>query len=71
MAGFLDDAEIEIPCDCGRKTKKTIGWIKRHTQFTCDCGTKITLHANQFKGEIAKVERSFADMQRALKKLGK
>ncbi len=72
MAGFLDGAEIEIPCEkCGRKTKKSIGWIKTHGRFTCSCGTEISIDASQFKAEIAKAERSVASLQSALKNLGK
>jgi hypothetical protein len=72
MAGFLDSTEIEIPCEnCSSKTKKSIGWIKSHKEFTCACGTKITLDASQFKSEIAKVEKSFADLQKTLKSFGK
>lgn len=49
MAGFLDDQEIEIPCDCGHKTKKSIRWVKSYSSFVCGCGTKISLDASHFK----------------------
>lgn len=72
MAGFLDSSEIEIPCEkCGHKTKKSIGWIKTHSKFTCACGVEITLDASQLKSEIGKVECSLSGLQDALKKLGK
>ncbi len=72
MPGFLDNEEIEIPCEnCGRKSKKSFGWIKGHTEFSCACGTRIRLQAGQFKSEITKVERSLADLQRSLKNFGK
>ena len=72
MSGFLDSAEIEIPCQkCGSKTKKSIGWVRAHSEFTCACGATTTLDASQFKSEIAKVERSLADLQRTLKQFGK
>ncbi len=72
MAGFLDSAEIEIPCEnCQRKTKKTIVWIKSNKEFTCACGTTIKLEAEQFKREIAKAEKSFSDLQRTIKNLVK
>lgn len=72
MAGILDQAEIEIPCEnCGRKTKKSIGWIKTQSQFTCACGTRINIDASQFKSEMAKVDRSFASLQNTLKKFGR
>lgn len=72
MSGLLDKQEIEIPCDkCGRKTKKSIGWIKTHSEYVCGCGTTIKLDTRQFKSEIAEVERSFANLQRVFKKSGK
>lgn len=72
MPGFLDTTEIEIPCqNCSRKTKKSIGWIKSHNDFTCACGTHITIDASNFKSEIAKAERSFAELQKTLKNFGK
>lgn len=72
MPGFLDNEQIEIPCkNCGRKSKKSIGWIKSHTEFSCACGTRIRLQASQFKSEIAKVERSLGDLERSLKNFGK
>ena len=63
MANHLDSAEIEIPCsNCKRKTKKSISWIKSHSNFTCACGTKINIDARQFKSEIDKVERQLASL---------
>lgn len=70
MTGFFDSTEIEIPCEgCRRKTKKSIGWIKSHNKLTCSCGAEITLDTRQFKGELAKVERSLSSLQRFSKKL--
>ena len=64
MSGVLDHQEIEIACDkCGRKTHKSIGWIKSNRTLLCQCGTLIELDAHQFISEIAKVEA-------ALKSLG-
>lgn len=72
MTSILDDSEIEIPCEnCQRKTKKSIGWIKTHKKFTCACGTEITINASQFKGEIAKIDKSLAALQSSLKNFGK
>ncbi len=72
MSDFLSSAEIDIPCtNCGRKTKKSIGWIKSHSDFICACGTEIHVDANQFKSEIAKVERSLGDLQRTIKGFNK
>lgn len=72
MAGFFDNQEIGIPCSkCGTKTNKSIGWIKGNSKFTCACGTVINLDSDQFRGEIAKVERSISNLQRTLKSFGK
>src|SRR5574343_305616 len=63
-------SQISIPCkSCGRETKKTIGWIKDHTEFTCACGTVIRLDTSQFKADITKVDRALSDFERSLKKL--
>lgn len=72
MADVLDGIEIELPCEnCGRVTKKTIGWIKRNTEHICACGTLVCLDTDQFRREIGKVDRSLADFQSALKKFNK
>lgn len=69
---ILEQETIDIPCEnCRRKNKKTIGWIKRNKQFACICGTVISLDTDQFRREIAKVERSLADLDRMLKNFGK
>lgn len=71
MSGLLDRAEIDIPCtNCGRKTKKAIGWLKMNRQFRCMCGTDIHLDTSQFRSEIAKVDGAHASLLRSLKKFG-
>lgn len=72
MAGILDSAEVDIPCEkCGGKTKKSIGWIKRNSEFTCVCGQRITLNADQFRREIGKVDRSVDALKGQIKKMNK
>ena len=41
----------------GRETKKTIGWVNTHNEFTCSCGAVITLDTSKFKLGIAKGQR--------------
>jgi hypothetical protein len=55
LPGLFNTDEFPIRCDsCGSVTKKTIGWIRRHSEFVCGaCGTLKKL---DFKSEIAKVE---------------
>ena len=72
MSNIFDNEQIEIPCEnCGRKTKKTIGWIKRNKQLNCTCDTIISLETDQFKRELKKIEKSFSDLERTLKNFGK
>lgn len=72
MDGFLDKAEIDIPCEhCGTKTKKSIGWINTHSEFSCACGTIIHLKTDQFKREIAKANKAIADFEHTVKNLFK
>lgn len=60
--GFLDDAEVGIECDCGRTTEKTIGWIRRNRQFTCACGTVITLDSADLRRKMDKIDRDLRDL---------
>lgn len=63
MTDPIDHVKIEIPCErCGNKTKKTVGWVRTHSQLTCRCGMNIVFDADQFKGEIARAEKSFAEL---------
>jgi hypothetical protein len=72
MTSFLDDAEIEIPCEnCSHITKKTIRWIKNNQKFTCICGTIINLDSEQFKTGIAEVDSSIAKLDEVFKNFGK
>jgi hypothetical protein len=69
--GFLDDAPIPIPCPgCGRKTEKTIGWLKDNRQFTCECGAVINLQSDDFREGIGKADKAWSELERAIKKLG-
>lgn len=68
----LDSKTAELPCPgCGHKTKKTFKWLKSNTQFTCVCGKQIHIDQSQFKSELAKVEKSLADLDKTLKNLFK
>lgn len=72
MTGFLDDLAIELPCGhCGRKSKKTIGWINSHPQFTCSCGTVTRINTDKFKPEIAKANAAFKKLGDSIKSLGR
>ncbi len=72
MSINFDKEEIDIPCEgCKRKNKKTIGWIKRNKQLNCTCGAIINLETSQFTRELQKIEKSFLDLEKIFKGLGK
>lgn len=53
MKGVLESKKIDIPCEkCGRKSPKTIGWLKTHKQFTCACGTRIHVDSRDFVRDV-------------------
>ena len=69
MNGIVDDQTLELPCPhCGKKTAKTVRWVKANQQFTCACGTAVTLDAEQFRAEIAKLDKAFASLGSMFKK---
>ena len=71
MSINFDSEQIDVPCEgCGRKIKKTIGWIKNNKQLNCTCGVTITLETSQFKREIKEAESSLSDLEKTLKKFG-
>ena len=70
--GFLDDLPIPLTCPkCSRETKKTIGWVNTHNEFTCSCGAVITLDTSKFKLGIAKGNAAVKGLQDAVKRIGK
>ncbi len=71
MAGqsILDGQPFDLPCpNCGRKTTKTVGWVKRHSQFTCTCGTVVTLEKSSFLKGIGDAERSIDRFKRNIRR---
>lgn len=73
MTNFLDDQSIELTCpSCGHKFTEKIGRLKTNPKITCaSCNTVIDIKANQFTTQIAKAEKSFAELQRTLSRFGK
>jgi hypothetical protein len=68
MTGHFDQVEIEIPCQvCGRKFKKTIGWIRQNPDFYCECGLRFA--AQQFDDGIKQAEQSIIDLQNTVRRL--
>ncbi|MDM0003911.1 YnfU family zinc-binding protein [Variovorax sp. J22G73] len=76
MTGFLDNAEIEIPCPkCGKKSKQRLGRLNNNSSIRCGfCGTIIELKTDG-PGGLAQAkksaEKSLADLKRSLGKLGR
>lgn len=76
MPGFLDNAEVEIPCPkCGKKTKERLGRLKNNPVLHCaGCGTEIQVNANGPGGlaqGMKSVDKSLADLKRSLGKLAR
>lgn len=73
MISNLDGQSIDLPCPhCQRKLSQTIGKIKTNPTLRCpNCGQTFSVDANQFRTEIAKVEKALADLGRTLGRLGK
>lgn len=73
MKSMLDSQAIAIPCpNCGHKLSQTIGKLKTNPELTCPkCSNRFKVDATDMRREVAKVEKSLADLQRTLGKLGK
>lgn len=76
MTGLLDNHQIELACpQCGRKFKERLGRLQNNQNIRCPgCGTNISVSTSS-PGGLTKglhtVDKSLAELQRSLKKLGK
>lgn len=70
---MFDDTRMDLPCPhCGKKTAKTVRWLKSHSQMTCPaCGEGFRLDTSEFKRGLAAAEKKVADLRRQLSRLGK
>ena len=60
---MFDEQSFNISCDnCGHKTSKKIGWIKRNKQFSCHCGTAISLDSKEFIADLRQIEKRFKSL---------
>jgi len=66
MASIFDTQSIDIPCKCGKKHKRTIGWIKTNSHIKCDCGTDITLDKSEFVRKLNEVDRALDSIPRKI-----
>ncbi len=66
----LNSVPLEFSCPaCGKKIKETIRWAKGKSPKCPHCGG--VFNNDQFKPEIAKAEKSLADLKRTIASLGK
>jgi lysyl-tRNA synthetase class I len=71
VSGFLDTAPLEIDCpSCGRTVRTTIGAVRRSPRLRCSSGHEIDVDVSQFDRELKMVDRSLADFEKSLKRLG-
>jgi hypothetical protein len=60
MSVNVDDWEIPITCPkCGHTTNKTIGGIKTCDEFTCVCGQRIKLDAEEAIRDLENIDSRF------------
>jgi hypothetical protein len=72
VSGLLDKTPLELACpSCGRKVRTTIGAARRSPKLCCPNGHEIEVDASQFDRELKKVDRSLADLEKSLKRLGR
>ena len=65
---YSDSTKIEIPCKCGRNTKKTIGWIKQNDELVCGCGVHIDLRTAALRRQGVKPALPRAGAKRSIKR---
>jgi transcription elongation factor Elf1 len=73
MENMLNGQSIELTCPhCGHKISETIGKLKTNPKLTCTrCKGGISVDATHMRTEIAKAEKSIADLKRTIERFGK
>lgn len=74
MAGYLNGAEIDIPCpSCGHKIKKSIGWLQSHDNLTCGgCRKVIKIEGgSDFRDAMREVDASLDELTESFKNFGR
>lgn len=66
--GFMDDAPIELECQCGRKVKTTVGASRRGGSVRCPGGHRIEVDGSGLDRETRKVERELNKVLRRFPK---
>ena len=67
MVGVFDKETIKLECPtCGKKTKKTLAWLKSNSKLTCVCGT--TINTSQTGQALKKADQAVEKLRRTLQK---
>jgi hypothetical protein len=70
MSFSLESVKIEIACPiCGRKIRKSLGWIKSTKTYTCRCGIQIEFDLDQLCEAMRKMESPSIDSHQSTKNL--
>lgn len=65
----LDSLTLTLPCGkCGKEFEKSIGWLKVHDEFTCDCGGVLRIERQQLLDALKAREDVIDRIRRSLRK---
>lgn len=69
-----DQNTIAIPCpNCGHETKKSLGWLQEHSDFTCaECGLTFQTNGPAFADEVQRaIEKGALDLKGTITRLNR
>lgn len=71
MPNHLDKMTLDISCtSCGKKTAKSIAWLKSHNVFVCGiCGSSFPIDRNQISTAIDKAAKALPKFGKGIRKL--
>jgi hypothetical protein len=60
-------ARLAVPCAaCGKKHRKTLGWLRTHKQLACSCGGIIDIEAEKLLRSLGQADKTLAEFRRKL-----
>jgi transposase-like protein len=67
---LFDDGEVELPCPkCARKTKRTLGRLRREKKFKCaGCGSDVDVDTKELEQSMRSIGQSFDSLKRSLRR---